>query len=89
VRASSRADAALFSEDQARAVVSCMPGDLPELLALAKEHSVPALVLGHSEGSRLRIGNVLDAHLTDLERAWESGFETLLGARTELVHTHL
>jgi phosphoribosylformylglycinamidine synthase len=89
VRASGRADTALFSEDQARAVVSCMPGDLPELLALATEHAVPALVLGNSEGSRLRIGNVVDGDLAELQRAWEGGFEKLLGARPELVHTHL
>jgi phosphoribosylformylglycinamidine synthase II len=89
VRASGRADAALFSEDQGRAVVSCEPSKLPELFALASEHGVPALDMGTAEGTRLVIGDMLDAQVADLRRAWEGGFETLLGARTELVHTHL
>jgi phosphoribosylformylglycinamidine synthase len=89
MRAGGRADAALFSEDQGRAVVSCVPGNLPDLLALAREHGVPALVLGSAQGTRLQIGDVLDVRTADLQSAWEGGFETLLGARTELVHTHL
>jgi phosphoribosylformylglycinamidine synthase len=36
----------LFGEDQGRAVVSAAPGDVPALLALAREHGVPAAVVG-------------------------------------------
>jgi phosphoribosylformylglycinamidine synthase len=85
VRASDCADAALFSEDQGRVVVSCVPRDVPELLALARDHGVPAVVLGRAEGARLRIGDVLDTSLRELRRTWETAFEALLGARARPV----
>src|SRR5690606_15643847 len=39
-------EALLYGEDGARAVVSCRAGDLEALLALAREHGVPALAAG-------------------------------------------
>jgi len=36
----------LYGEDGARAVVTCAPGQEPVLLALAKEHGVPAAAVG-------------------------------------------
>jgi phosphoribosylformylglycinamidine synthase II len=64
-------EAALFSEDQARAVVTCAPEHVAEVLALAAQHSVPAQSVGHTGGDRLVVDQALDLPLSDLRRASE------------------
>jgi phosphoribosylformylglycinamidine synthase len=76
--ASGQADAALFSEDQGRALVSCDAAGVTEIQGLAAEHGVPYLTLGSVRGKRLAIGSLLDTDVSELRRGWESGFETLL-----------
>jgi len=50
-----RPDAALFSESQARAVVSLSPQNLEAVLKLAQDYEVPAAVLGNVGGESLLI----------------------------------
>jgi phosphoribosylformylglycinamidine synthase len=64
-------EAALFSEDQARAVVTCAPEHVAEVLAMAAQHSVPAQSVGHTGGDRLVVDQALDLPLSDLRRASE------------------
>ena len=56
------ATAALFGESQARAVLTCRPGDRDGLVAAAEEHGVPLRRLGRvteaADGFRLRAGGL-------------------------------
>ncbi len=56
----------LFGEDQGRAVVSCAPDRVSGVLALAREHGVPAGAIGTvgAPGTRLRVT------LRDTELSW-------------------
>ncbi|MDQ3811560.1 MAG: phosphoribosylformylglycinamidine synthase subunit PurL [Chloroflexota bacterium] len=61
-----------FSEDQGRAVVSCEPGLLQQVLRMADGHGVAAAEIGRAGGDRLRLGDV-DEPLADLKAVWEAG----------------
>jgi phosphoribosylformylglycinamidine synthase len=61
----------LFSEDQGRAVVTCQPTHVNQVLELARSHNVPAVLAGSTGGDRLQIGNVVDVSLRALKAAWE------------------
>jgi len=61
----------LFSEDQARAVVTCEPSTSEMVLALAHEHQVPARTIGSTGSDRLQIGDGLSLTLCELREAWE------------------
>jgi phosphoribosylformylglycinamidine synthase len=65
-------EVALFSEDQARAVVTCAPETASAVLALAADHAVAASVAGETGGDRLIIKGALDLPLGRLREAWES-----------------
>ncbi len=68
-----RLDAALFGEGQGRIVVSARPEAAARLTALAEEAGVPITRLGAtSEDATLRYGPI-EANLTDVREAWESG----------------
>ncbi len=75
------AEAALFSEDQGRALVSCHADRVGQVRALAREHGVPALVLGRTGGPQVVAADVVLADLSGLRQAWASGFERLLRRR--------
>jgi phosphoribosylformylglycinamidine synthase subunit PurL len=62
---------ALFSEDQARAVVTCVPAEVEAVCALARSHGVDAARVGRTGGDRLRIADVLDVTIERLRSAWE------------------
>ena len=62
---------ALFSEDQARAVVTCRAADLNALLKIASSHGVPANPAGETGGDHLELGETLRVSLGDLHAAWE------------------
>jgi phosphoribosylformylglycinamidine synthase II len=64
-------DVMLFSEDQGRAVVTCLTDNVDEVLSLAASHSVPAAELGSTGGDRLLIGDLIDLELGCLRTAWE------------------
>ncbi|MBI2756039.1 MAG: phosphoribosylformylglycinamidine synthase subunit PurL [Chloroflexi bacterium] len=71
--------AALFSEDQGRAVVGCLVSEAPAVLAAAVAAGVPARVIGHAGGTRLVAPGLLDVPLAAARAAHESGFARLLG----------
>ncbi len=73
-----RWDAALFGEAQSRIVVSLPPGRLADLERLAGELVVPVAVLGIVEGKRIRIGDMVDSPLSDIDQVWRNGLEEAL-----------
>jgi phosphoribosylformylglycinamidine synthase len=66
-----QAEVMLFSEDQGRAIVTCLPDNVGEVLSLAAYHSVPAAHVGATGGDRLVIGDLVDLELSQLRTAWE------------------
>jgi phosphoribosylformylglycinamidine synthase len=64
-------EAALFSEDQGRAIVTCAPADASAVLDLAASEGVPATVLGATGGDALAISGALCLALSDLRTAHE------------------
>ena len=72
---SNRLDALLFGESQGRVLISVSDDKLDELLVLAGEKSLPAIVLGSiNESGRLKFslsGNeILDSNVAQLHRIW-------------------
>ena len=65
-------EVALFSEDQARAVVTCAPEDVAAVLRLAQRGGVQASVAGEAGGDRLRIDGMLDVSINSLRSAWDN-----------------
>ena len=64
-------DVALFSEDQGRAIVTCLSSNVDAVLALASDLDVPAVVAGETGGDRLIIDGVLDVSVARLRGAWD------------------
>jgi phosphoribosylformylglycinamidine synthase len=63
-------EALLFGESASRAVVSCRPERLGELLALARSCGVPAHAAGEAGGDRIRIGPGVDVALREAHDLW-------------------
>jgi phosphoribosylformylglycinamidine synthase subunit PurL len=61
----------LFSEDQGRAVVTCWPEHVSEVLEIAARHLVPVSVVGTTGGDRLEIRDAISVTLAELSDAWE------------------
>ena len=78
-----RADALLFGESNARAIVTCPASDMAAVLDLAASRSVPARVAGTVGGDRLRIragGRAfIDEEAPLLAGLWRSALPTLMG----------
>jgi phosphoribosylformylglycinamidine synthase subunit PurL len=70
-----RNDAFLFGETQSRIVVSLSENHLDNLQAIANKYEIPIQVLGKIEGNSLKISNLLDLEIKQLETAWESNIE--------------
>jgi phosphoribosylformylglycinamidine synthase len=72
-------DATLFSESASRVVISTTADRLEQVLARAKEHDVPAALIGHTTPNRLvmRVGGriALDVPVDLAEQAWKTGLE--------------
>ena len=64
-------EVALFSEDQGRAVVSCSPSVVDDVLRHASAHCVAASVVGGTRGDRFIVEGAIDLGLTQVRRAWE------------------
>ena len=62
---------ALFSEDQARAVVTCAPEVLQSVVDLAVKYNVLATSVGTTGGNRLKINGALDLAVEALQTSWE------------------
>jgi phosphoribosylformylglycinamidine synthase subunit PurL len=61
---------ALFSESAARALVCVTPGREADFTALARQHGVPATVLGVTAGDTLTVTDAFAVPLTEVERTW-------------------
>ncbi|MBI4228393.1 MAG: hypothetical protein HY693_01595 [Deltaproteobacteria bacterium] len=72
-----REDAILFSESQSRALMSLERKDLDYLQEICQTYSVPMEVIGEVREDRLIIEELIDIHITDAHRAWNTGFENL------------
>lgn len=73
-----RKDALLFSESQARAVISLDNRNLNSLEEIVQKHGVPMAVIGNVEGGRFHIEGMIDIPAAEACKAWESGFENKL-----------
>ncbi len=80
----------LFGESQARAVVSCAPGDLDAVLNAARRHGVPARRIGTvgSENGRFvlrtRTAPTIDAPVRDLLVAWQTAIPRAMERAVEV-----
>jgi phosphoribosylformylglycinamidine synthase len=69
----------LFSESSARALVSVAPGREAEFAVLARQHGVPATVLGTAGGGTLTVTGAFEVPLAELERAWTGTLPAIFG----------
>ena len=74
----SRWDCAFFGERQSRIVVSLPSEHSPVLQRMAAEAEVPLLPLGHTGGSRFRLGSYADLDISEISDAWGGGLERAL-----------
>ena len=70
---------ALFSESAARALVSVVPGREQEFAALAREHGVPATVLGVTAGDTLAVEDAFQVPLPELREVWTATLPAIFG----------
>jgi phosphoribosylformylglycinamidine synthase len=73
-----RGDALLFSESQARAVVSLDEKDLGILRKISESNNVPMSVIGTVGGQGFLIKGLIDIPVSEARRAWATGFESNL-----------
>ncbi|MEW6143393.1 MAG: phosphoribosylformylglycinamidine synthase subunit PurL [Thermodesulfobacteriota bacterium] len=73
-----RRDALLFSESQARAVVSLDEKDLGILRKISESNNVPMSVIGTVGGQGFLIKGLIDIPVSEARRAWAGGFENNL-----------
>ena len=74
----SRWDAALFGEATSRILIAVESDRLGGILDSADAVGVPVMVLGRTEGTRMRIGGLMDLPVEDLARAWFGGLDNAL-----------
>jgi phosphoribosylformylglycinamidine synthase len=68
-----RGDAMLFSESQARIVVSVAEKDVTQLQEIAASHNVPMQVIGSVGGTRLAIQPFFQLPVDELRTIWSTG----------------
>ena len=73
-----RWDAALFGEATSRIVISVELEHVSGILASAGAAGVPATILGHTEGDRMRIAGLVDVPVEELAGAWYGGLDSAL-----------
>jgi phosphoribosylformylglycinamidine synthase len=83
-RIAARIDNILFGETQSSIIVTCTPARLPLVLASAREHGAPCLVLGEVGGDGLVVrrpdGSILiDLLVKEMERLWRKSISGLMG----------
>jgi phosphoribosylformylglycinamidine synthase len=64
--------AALFAEDQGRAIVTCAPQHLANVLAVGAQHGVTATLIGTTGGDQLILTDEINLPLTTLRAASEA-----------------
>ncbi len=79
------AAATLFGESASRAIVSVTPAMRGQLMELAATLGVPALAIGRTGGSRIRIAiagePAIDLSLMQVEQVWSTALERYLAGR--------
>ncbi len=73
-----RTDALLFGESAGRVVVSCAASIVDPLLTSARQHHVPATIIGQVGGERLIMGNVIQVPVGELNDSWRQGLVSRL-----------
>ena len=73
-----RGDALLFSESQARAVVSLDNKNTGILRTITESNNVPMTVIGTVGGAGFLIKGLIDIPVSEARRAWAAGFENNL-----------
>jgi phosphoribosylformylglycinamidine synthase II len=69
---------ALFSESQARAVVSVAPENLAAFTEMADETGVPYRVLGTTGGAALEVQGVFELSLEEMKSVYETALEKMI-----------
>ena len=65
-----RADALLFGESQSRIIISCREQNASKIKKLAEKWNVPCQIIGEVSGNRLKILNLIDLPLDEIEKNW-------------------
>jgi len=75
--------ATLFSESQARVIVTCEAGHFEALKTLAITHATRCVKIGEVEGDRLRLRGLLDVSLAEMDAAYAPTLERLVSGEGE------
>ena len=73
-----RTDCLLFGESQSRVVVSCAPEAVAHFRELCSRMSLPWAEIGRVGGDRLKINNLVDLPLSELETTWYEALPNLM-----------
>ncbi|MCH7950293.1 MAG: phosphoribosylformylglycinamidine synthase subunit PurL [Candidatus Dadabacteria bacterium] len=73
-----RDDALLFSESQARAIISLDGQNIAKIKELTKRCGVPMKIIGSVNGTRLFIEDLIDIPISKAYSKWALGFENIL-----------
>jgi len=73
-----RDDAVLFSESQARAIISLDEQDITKIKELTETYEVPMEIIGRVNGTRLFIEDLIDIPVSKAYNKWAQGFENIL-----------
>ena len=74
-----RKDALLFGETQSRIVVTVAEGNVPEFNEIAARYKAPVVLIGRVGGQRLKINNLIDVPVSEMEKAWSEAIPRRLG----------
>jgi phosphoribosylformylglycinamidine synthase len=78
VRQLIREDALLFSESQARALISVDEQNIAKIKELTQQCDVPMEIIGRVNGTRLFIEDLIDIPISKAYGKWALGFENIL-----------
>lgn len=73
-----RTDALLFGETQSRIIVSLTERDLTKLSDITEKYKVPAHIIGHVNGDKLRVDNIINISISNLKEAWENALSNFI-----------
>jgi phosphoribosylformylglycinamidine synthase len=74
-----RADFAMFSENQGRALLSCPPEKKAALLATAEEFHITMEPLGTVGGTAIEFGEIARVESLEMKAVWTAGLPAALG----------
>lgn len=65
-----RTDAILFGETQSRIVVTVAEGNINDFNKIAAKYMAPVAMIGRVGGQRLKINNLIDLPVSEMEKIW-------------------